>query len=682
MNTTAAGNHRHWRCERDADGIAWLELDRGDANANSLSAAVMTQLDAEVAALAANPPRGVAVVSGKQSGFIVGADIGEFRQDLAEAEALALIEAGQGVLDRLAALPCPTVAAIHGFCLGGGLELALACTYRVATDDPSTALGLPEVNLGIHPGFGGTVRTPALIGARAALSLMLEGAPVRADKALRLGLVDRVVPQDALRETARQILLAPPTRRSAGFVDRMLGWPLVRRWFAGQLDKRVAARVRREHYPAPYAIAELWRRAGGQGREAYRLEAQSIARLFGTPTSRNLVRVFFLQTRLKGLGGAERRSFQQVHVVGAGVMGGDIAALCAWRGLGVTLQDRDAAVVEAALGRASALFDKLARGRTTRADEARSRLRSDVAGDGVAEADVVIEAIYENADAKRALYAALVPRMKSEALLCTNTSSLVLEDLAKDLPDPSRLVGLHFFNPVSRMPLVEIIRGRNTADAAVHGALAFTRRLDKLPLPCRSAPGFVVNRVLTPYLLEAMLAVDEGIAPEMVDQVALAHGFPMGPIELADTVGLDIGLHVGEVLAKAYGERARPQRVQQLVAAGKLGRKSGEGFYRWESGKAVKSAVQGTVPDDLTDRLVLAFVNEAVACFAEGLVEDEDLLDAGIIFGTGYAPFRGGPLHYARERGIDHCLTALQTLAARYGSRFMPSAGWSTFRGN
>ncbi|MFM7066154.1 MAG: enoyl-CoA hydratase-related protein, partial [Gammaproteobacteria bacterium] len=336
----------HWSCTRDADDIAWLVIDRHGAPANSLSAAVMTELDGLLQGLALRPPRGVVILSGKASGFIAGADIGEFRRDIGEAEALALIEGGQGVLDRLEALPCPTVAAIHGFCLGGGLEVALACRYRIATEDSATALGLPEVNLGIHPGFGGTVRAPALLGIRAAMPLMLEGKTLRADKALRIGLVDRVVPADALRSTARELVLTPPLPRRAPWLDRVLGWPLVRGWFAGQVERRVAARVRREHYPAPYAIVDLWRRTAGRGVAAYRAEAKSIAHLFTTPTSRNLVRVFFLQTRLKALGSGSALPGNHVHVVGAGVMGGDIAALCAWRGMEVTLQDREQVLVD------------------------------------------------------------------------------------------------------------------------------------------------------------------------------------------------------------------------------------------------------------------------------------------------------------------------------------------------
>lgn len=673
----------HWSLVRDADNIAWLTLDRADAPANSLSEKVMRELDAQLVALAAEPPRALVVLSGKTNGFIAGADISEFRSDATEAEALELIRGGQQVLDRLAALPLPTVAAIHGFCLGGGLELALACRYRVATDDRSTSLGLPEVNLGIHPGFGGTVRLPALVGVRAAMPMMLAGAPVRADKALRMGLVDRVVAVDDLRMAARNLALSPPPLRRTPLLDRLLGMPGLRGWFATQLEAQVARKVRRDHYPAPFAIAALWRATGGRGAQAFAMEAASIARLFRTSTSRNLVRVFFLQTRMKSLGAGSSAEFQRVHVVGAGVMGGDIAAWCAWRGMEVTLQDREARFVEPALQRAQEWFVKQARGNTQRATAALERLKMDVAGEGAKTADVVIEAIYENAEAKRALYASLVAAMRPDALLCTNTSSLVLEDLARGLPDPSRLVGLHFFNPVSRMPLVEVIRGSDTASASVERALAFTRALEKLPLPCRSAPGFVVNRVLTPYMLEAMLAADEGVPLAEIDRVALAHGFPMGPIELADTVGLDVGMNVGKVLAAAFGERARPERVQQLVAAGKLGKKTGEGYYPWVNGKPVKPAVPAgySVPADLEDRLVLAFLNEAVACLHDGVVSEADLLDAGVIFGTGYAPFRGGPLQHARERGVDNCLTTLQALEKRHGSRFAPAAGWDTLRG-
>jgi 3-hydroxyacyl-CoA dehydrogenase/enoyl-CoA hydratase/3-hydroxybutyryl-CoA epimerase len=360
-------------------------------------------------------------------------------------------------------------------------------------------------------------------------------------------------------------------------------------------------------------------------------------------------------------------------------MGGDIAAWCAVRGFDVTLQDRAAEFVQPALDRAQAFFEKRAKVRS-KLQQYQSRLRADVEGAGVERADVVIEAIYENADAKRELYSRIEPRLKPAAVLATNTSSLVLETLASGLAQPSRLVGLHFFNPVAQMPLVEVIESGSTSEQARAAALAFTRAIDKLPLPCRSSPGFLVNRVLMPYMTEAMLAAREGVPLKLIDEAAVRFGMPMGPIELADIVGLDVCLHVGRILSAAYGGPA-PEAVAELVAAGKLGRKTGQGLYEWRDGKAVKPEPAGgaTAPDDLQDRLMLALVNEAVAVLREGVVADADLIDAGVIFGSGFAPFRGGPLHYARERGVPEVVARLESLAARHGDRFRPDPGWQAF---
>jgi 3-hydroxyacyl-CoA dehydrogenase/enoyl-CoA hydratase/3-hydroxybutyryl-CoA epimerase len=583
------------------------------------------------------------------------------------------------VLQRLEDLPCPTVAAINGYCLGGGLELALACRHRVAADDPKVTLGLPEVLLGIHPGFGGTVRAVQLVGVATAMDLMLTGKNLRPDKALRAGLVDSVVPPAQLREACKKLALNPRPRRRAPLGQRLLDLPPLRGIVAGKIEQQVRRRARRAHYPAPYAIVDLWRRHGASTRTGYEAEAQSVAQLVCTPASRNLVRVFFLQERLKALGGKDLPAGGHVHVVGAGVMGGDIAAWCALRGFTVTLQDRGTEFVQPALDRARTFFDKRARV-PGKADEQMSRLRADIEGTGVADATVVIEAIFEDADAKRALYARVEPQLRPGAVLATNTSSLILEPLATGLAAPGRLVGLHFFNPVAQMPLVEVIESTQTDPAARAAALAFTRAIDKLPLPCRSAPGFLVNRVLMPYMTEAMLAAQEGVPLAAIDAAAVQFGMPMGPIELADVVGLDVCLHVGRILADAFGGPA-PEAVAPLVAAGKLGRKSGEGLYLWRDGKAVKPAVDPgyRTPDDLQDRLLLPLVNEAMAVLREGVVADADLIDAGVIFGSGFAPFRGGPLRYARERGVAETVSALRGLAARYGERFQPDAGWAGF---
>ena len=667
-----------WKMERDSDGIVWLTADKPGTSTNVLSSHVLRELNELLDRIASPPPRGVVILSAKKSGFVAGADIKEFTGITSAESGYRLIHAGQQVFDRLEGLPCPTVAAIHGFALGGGLELALACRYRVAVGDERLSLGFPEVQLGIHPGFGGTVRSVRLIGVRAAMEMMLTGKSVRADKALRLGLVDKLVPASELRAAARQLILEPPPPQQPRLTEQALSWPLIRSFVQRSLIGQVAQKARREHYPGPYAIIDLWARYGARGAVAFEAEARSIAHLFTTETARNLIRVFMLQDRLKALGGKAATPLEHVHVVGAGVMGGDIAAWAALRGLTVTLQDRELKLIEPALGRARELFEKRLRD-PEKVQAATARLTADVAGDGAAQADVVIEAIFENLDAKRELYATLEPRMKPSAILATNTSSIVLESLAERLQRPERLTGLHFFNPVPQMPLVEIIHTTDTDPAVVQTAIAFTRKLDKLPVPCHSAPGFIVNRVLMPYLHEAMHAAQQGVPITGIDEAAVAFGMPVGPIELADVVGLDVAAHVGEIIATELGRPApNLSRLRELLALGKLGRKSGAGFYLWKDGKPVKPAASADPPPrELIDRLILVLVNECAACLREHVVEDADFIDAAVIFGTGFAPFRGGPLAYARHRGVAAVVERLEELAARYGGRFQPDSGWA-----
>jgi 3-hydroxyacyl-CoA dehydrogenase / enoyl-CoA hydratase / 3-hydroxybutyryl-CoA epimerase len=665
----------NWTLQVDADRVAWLTADLLGGSANVLSGDMVRELAAKLAEVTALRPIGLIVQSGKASGFIAGADIKEFVKIGSPAEGYALVRAGQAVMQQLADLPCPTVAAIRGFALGGGLELALACNYRVGADDAALSLGLPEVLLGIHPGFGGTVRSVQLIGVRSSLELMLKGRPFRGARALRVGLLDELVPPAELAARAKALLLRRPAKKAAPFVDRLMNFSAARPLVAKRTVATLRHSVRREHYPAPYAIVDLWQRYGATGSAAYEAEARSISELMCSPSSRNLVRVFLLQDRLKGLGGDSSAAFKHVHVVGAGVMGGDIAAWSAFRGMTVTLQDRSEALIEPALKRARAFFEKRLKDPAAAAAAA-SRLKMDVQGEGVANADVVIEAIFENVAAKQALYAEIEPKLKSSATLATNTSSIKIETLSQNLADPSRLVGIHFFNPVAQLQLVEVVQGASTGAQVLTDALKFTRKLDKLPLPCRSAPGFVVNRILTPYVNEALFALEAGIPAEVIDGAAVRFGMPMGPIELTDVVGLDVSLHVGRVLSEAFG-REIPKILIKLVEQKKLGRKSGEGFYRWQDGKAQKNAAgSSAAPADLEDRLILPLLNEAVAVIREGTVQDADLLDAGAVFATGFAPFRGGPLHYARQRGIAEVVNRLNELADRYGARFRPDAGW------
>jgi 3-hydroxyacyl-CoA dehydrogenase/enoyl-CoA hydratase/3-hydroxybutyryl-CoA epimerase len=666
----------HWRGEIDADRVAWLALDKAGASTNSLSRDVMEELDAMLTELAQAQPKALIITSAKR-GFIAGADIKEFVGIRTPDQAYELIRQGQQVLDKIAALPCPTIAAINGFALGGGLEVALACRYRVLVDDPSVTLGFPEVQLGVHPGFGGTVRAVHLAGPVAAMDLMLTGRTIRPQQALAMGLVDRLAPVEQLDKTAKQIALSPPSPRTQGFLHSLLNSALVRPILAGQMRSQVARRARPEHYPAPYAMIELWQRYGGKGERAYEAEARSMAQLLCTPTSRNLVRVFFLQDRVKSAAKAGGEPARHVHVVGAGVMGGDIATWCATRGLTVTLQDRGEQYIAPAIERARKFVEKRYPDQAKR-DETLARLQPDVEGHGVAKADIVIEAIFEDLNAKRELFARIEPKLKPLAVLATNTSSIVLEQLAQNLAAPERLIGLHFFNPVARMPLVEVIHAERTQPRNVHAGLAFARQIDKLAIACRSSPGFLVNRVLMPYLSEAVRAAEEGIPLALIDRAAEDFGMPMGPIELADVVGLDVVMSVGKVFFQSGAQV--PHVLSIRYQQKKFGKKSGEGFYVWHDDKPQKPPTAAPSPPDLQDRLLLPLINEAVAVLREHIVEDADLIDAGVIFGAGFAPFRGGPIQYARSRGVDEILARLEELRTVHGERFAPDAGWQLLR--
>lgn len=679
MNAATTADAAHWHREQDDEGIVWLQINKADGSANVLSGPVLRELDTHLDTLRQNLPRGVVVHSGKSNGFVMGADINEFTKIRNAQEGYELIRLGQQVLDKLEQLGCPTVAIINGFALGGGLELAMACHYRVALQNDKPIIGLPEVQLGIHPGFGGTVRAVRIAGVRAAMALMLTGKPITASKALRQRLIDRIVAPEDWQSAAREIIAARPAQASAPLIDKLLNLMPLRPLLARILRKQVAGKARADHYPAPYAIIELWRKHGASPRTGYEAEARSIAELMCGTTSRNLVRVFFLQNRLKGQGSKAAPPVRKVHVVGAGVMGGDIAAWCALRGLEVTLQDREEQYIQPAMQRAEKLFAKKTYTSIDRT-QAQQRLRADVKGHGARDADLIIEAIYENLDAKKTLYAKLEASMKEGAILATNTSSIPLEELRVDLRAPERFIGLHFFNPVAQLPLIEIVHCEDTADEVMDLGFAFAKGISKLPLACRSAPGFVVNRLLTPYMGEAMYLAEDGMALADIDRVAVKFGMPMGPVELVDSVGIDVALNVSKVLGKAFN-RPVPDRLAEMVEAGQLGRKSGQGFYRWENGKAIKPAGSNRpLPEDAEDRLLLPMINEAVACLSERVVGDADLLDAGVIFGTGFAPFRGGPLQYARDRGIDSVVARLESLAANHGPRFAPYPGWQILR--
>ena len=669
----------HWSKEVDAGGVAWLCIDKADGSANVLSGPVLAELDGLLNGLVDENPAGVVIYSGKSNGFVMGADINEFTTIDSPEQAYGLIRSGQKVLDKLEALPFPSVAVINGFALGGGLELAMACRYRVAFDIDKSIIGLPEVQLGLHPGFGGTVRAVRLAGVRQAMALMLTGKSIRPAKAKAIGLVDRLTGAENWKDTARELISARPPVARAPLADRLLGLAPVRPFIKKTLVAQVAGKARKDHYPAPYAMIDLWAEHGASASSGYEAEARSMAKLMCSDTAKNLIRVFFLQNRLKSQGGKTENAIRHVHVIGAGVMGGDIAAWCALRGFDVTLQDRELKYIEPALDRAEKLYAKRIRNSEDRL-KATERLKADVPGEGLARADLVIEAIFEDLEAKQALYKDAQARMKDGAILSTNTSSIRLEELRTVLDEPTRFIGLHFFNPVAQLPLVEVIHCDDTEQETMDAGFAFVKAIGKYPLACSSAPGFVVNRLLSPYMAEAMHLHNDGVSLPLIDAAAEEFGMPMGPVELVDSVGLDVALGVSRVLGAAFN-RPLPEGLEERVASGNLGRKTGEGFYRWDNGKAQKPSTGGkSAPADIADRLMLPMVNEAVACLSEGVVKDADLLDAGVIFGTGFAPFRGGPLNYARDRGIDDVIGALESLAEQYGDRFRPHEGWQSFR--
>src|SRR5882757_7312758 len=571
----ASSPWRNFKLAREEDGIAWLVLDKPDASANTLSVDVLSELDSVLASLEQDPPKGLVLRSAKPAGFIAGADIGEFGGMTAVAIVEERLREAHAVVDRLDRLSVPTVAVIHGYCLGGGLEIALACDFRIAVED--ARFGFPEVMLGLHPGLGGTVRLPRLINPIEAMTMMLTGRTVRDRRAKSLGLVDAVVPERHVKAAATAAATGKLRTRRGGMLIPLINSSLGRKLAGKRMRAETAKKAPVAHYPAPHALIDLWEAHGGNVAEMKKAEVASFARLLVGDTSRNLVRVFFLREKLKGLADG-KFSGQRIHVIGAGAMGGDIAAWCAWHGFTVTLADMKPEPLAKAVERAGDLYGKIGHKRIAIRD-ALDRLIPDLSGEGVRFADLVIEAVPETLELKRKVYAATEPKMKPGAILATNTSSIPLQELREGLQRPDHLVGVHFFNPVSRMQLVEVVSHDQVSADVLAKARAFLGRIDRLPAPVKSAPGFLVNRALTPYMLEAMVMLDEGIKRETIDAAAVDFGMPMGPIELADTVGLDICLHVAETL-KAGLVRPMPDPsplLRKKVEAGELGRKTGQG---------------------------------------------------------------------------------------------------------
>ncbi|GAA0843330.1 3-hydroxyacyl-CoA dehydrogenase NAD-binding domain-containing protein [Marinobacter szutsaonensis] len=667
---------QHWLLERDSSDVAWLILDKNEANANVLSEAVLNELGEIVSELENNTPAGVVLRSIKSSGFCMGADISEFSGLSSETELVDKLTDAHGVVDRFESLSCPKVAVIHGSCLGGGLELALACDFRLAV--PGAKLGFPEIQLGLHPGLGGTDRLTSLIDPIEAMTMMLTGKTASHSKAKKLGLVDQVVEERHIDAAVHAAVAGDIESGGSGMRGRVLSSKPARQLEARQMRSQSAKKARPDHYPAPEALIELWEDFGGEsGPEMRKAEIASFAKLMMTDTSRNLVRVFHLREKMKGLTRSKAEPVRRVHVVGAGEMGADIAGWCAIRGLDVTLFDMEGEKLAQAVKKLSDLCEKKHRSEAERRDIL-DRLTPDFANHGVGSADLVIEAVPEKIELKQKVYEEVEPRMKEGAILATNTSSIPLETLREKVSDPGRLIGLHFFNPVALMPLVEVVSHDRASKKVLERGRGFVGQIDRLPAPVATAPGFLVNRALTPYLVEAMLMLDEGVPAESIDAVAEEFGMPMGPIELADQVGLDICLSVADMLRERLDTSmpSAPDWLRQKVDDGKLGKKTGEGLYKWKKGKADKKDPSEASPDDALDRLILPMLNACMACLREQVVEDEATVDGAMIFGTGFAPFRGGPMNYARKRGVENIRESLEKLAQAHGDRFQPDDGW------
>ncbi|WP_431685468.1 3-hydroxyacyl-CoA dehydrogenase NAD-binding domain-containing protein [Hahella sp. NBU794] len=673
----------HWRLQRDADNILWLRLDQQGASANLLGTEVLGELARivdllEQQAASSGAPSALAFISDKDAGFIAGADINLIEQLQSLERPVDRLLSIQQIFNRIEALPYPTVAAIHGYCLGGGLELALACRFRIAAADAK--LGFPEVKLGLHPGWGGTVRLPRLIGVTDAMDMILSGKPVSGERAQELGLVDHIAPRRQFANAVLAILRDNPKPHEPSLGGKILNASVLSGPVASELERRLRKRADRRHYPAPYAVVDLWDHHGRDTERMLHKEAESFVAMSRTPASQNLRRIFLLQQELKGMGNKARDQIRHVHVIGAGAMGGDIAAWCALQGLRVTLQDQDPESIATAYRHADTLFQHKLEDKRL-AMVARDRLTPDPEGIGLTRADLVLEAIPEKREAKLQLYKDIEPRMQEDAILATNTSSIPIDELARGLARPERLVGCHFFNPVDKMQLVEVIKGDQTSQQAFERAMAFASLIKRVPTPVNSTPGFFVNRVLTPYLLEAMMMYDEGIPAETLDAAAEEFGMAMGPAETVDLVGVDICLDVAEHMSGLIRGDA-PEMFKSWISKGRLGRKTGQGFYEYKDGEPQKNRVSR--PEDpemeaIRQRMIYRMLNEAVACLREKVIEHPDHGDLAMVLGAGFAPFRGGPFRYIEARGPTQIKRQLILMTQDYGDRFTPDKGWDIF---
>lgn len=690
--------------EHSGDGVAWLVFDRPGSKVNLLDEATMQRLDAllgEIEELArSNTVRAVVVRSGKDGSFIAGADVNAIAAVTDPAEAEAKARAGQRLFRRLEQLPVPTIAAVDGICLGGGTELILACTYRLASERPETKIGLPEVQLGIIPGFGGTTRLPRLIGLRAAADVILTGRNADARKAQRIGLIDEAVPTPALYERAEAVARAfmqgrPPERRDRrDTATKLLESTMPGRRLLFSQARRQVMKQTKGHYPAPLAALQVMKDSIGLPLDAaLDVEARAVGTLVVSDVSKNLIHVFHLMEAAKKASpkGATARDVERAAVVGAGVMGGGIAQLLATRGIAVRMKDINNDALSSGLRHARELFDRAVSRRRLKKREAHQQMdliAPTLEYTGFGQVDVVIEAVVERMDVKKQVLADVESRTREGAVLSTNTSSLSVSEMQRSLARPGDFCGMHFFNPVHRMPLVEVIRGEQSSDDAIATIFALARRLGKTPIIVEDGPGFLVNRILGPYINEAGWLLADGASVEAVDQALTRFGMPMGPLRLLDEVGFDVSRHAGATLHDAFGERLAPAPPLIALEHTKLlGRKGGKGFYEYENDRekgrndGIYQALGAAVPaerreisaTDIRDRTVLIMVNEAARVLEDGIVSGPGDVDLGMITGTGFPPFHGGLLRYADRRGLPAIVQRLEELASKHGTRFTPA---------
>ncbi len=673
--TKPSSNTDHWNIRRDDNNILWLYFDKKDSSANTIGKNVLEELDDILSKAGEDLPKALVIRSMKKSGFCAGADIKQF-QKLDENGMRDMLTRGHKVLDGLEKFPRLTIAVIHGHCLGGGLELALACNLRIGVKG-KLQIGFPEVQLGVHPGLGGTFRLTNLIDPLEAMTMMLTGKSAYEKQTLKRGLVDEIVEERHIENAVKAAANGDIEKQDQGFKGHASNTMAARKLIAMQMRKKTEEKAPSKHYSAPYALIDLWEEYGGDRDKMQQQEINSFAKLVTGETAQNLIRVFFLQQTLKNLA-KDQSDIAHVHVIGAGSMGGDIAGWCAMQGLKVTVSDQKADPVGKAIKNAADLCKSKHKSSLETRDTL-DRLIPDLQDYGLKNADLVIEAVPENLDIKSDLYKRIEPQMKKGAILATNTSSIPLDDLAKSLKRPKDFVGLHFFNPVSKMLIVEVVSHNSISKKVQEEAVSFVGKISKLPAPVASYPGFLVNRALTPYLLEAILLIDEGVQKEEIDKAAEDFGMPMGPVTLIDQIGLDICQDVAEMLKDKLDKPVPdiPKWLKQKIENGKLGKKSGEGLYKWKNGKPQKENVDNKGKDnDIADRLILPMLNACVECYREGVITDLDQLDGTMIFAAGFAPFRGGPIHYARNRGIDDITSKLEMFADKYGDRFKPDEGW------